>query len=258
MKKDTCCKRKYDRFFHLSMSQGQLRQRRGSTAEIMSKGSASSPLALSRSALLKASPQEHGPVRKLHIPLIYSLLPRFIQRCVASVPVLNRFSCPSWEARYLVLLGSYLYKFEDHVTQRDTPSHPKGSPLALSSLEAFIVDNNSLRCLPIGNERTPLEVGTLFCVSTFRKQYYYCASDHEQALVWVNSIMEAKQEAVKRSMGHAQTDSYPKSWEYYDRLGRSLKSQNERIRMRVERKELQELEMRPLMEGAPLSRGYFG
>jgi hypothetical protein len=106
-------------------------------------------------------------------------------------------------------LGSYLYKFEDDLTQREAPSQPKGSPLALTSIEAFIVDNNSLRYLPLGSEGTPFDHGTLFCVSTFRKQYYYCASDPEQALVWVNSIMEAKQEAIKRSMGHAQEDSHP-------------------------------------------------
>jgi hypothetical protein len=224
----------------------------------MSESSRSSPVALSRSALLQASPQEHGPVRKLHIPLFYSLLPRLMQKCLAAVPVLDRFTCPRWEARYLVLLGSYLYKFEDHVPQRDAFSHPKGSPLTLSSVEAFIVDNNSLSFLPFDSERTPFEAGTLFCVSTFRKQYYYCANDPEQALVWVNSIMETKQEAVKRSMGHAQKDSYPKAWEYYDQLGRNLRSQKERIRMRVERKALQEFEMSPLMEGTPLSGGYFG
>ena len=238
------------------MSQAQLRQRQRSN-QTMSKRSISAPL--SRSALLEASPQEHGLVQKLHVPVFYSILPYFIQKCLASVPMLKQLVCPRWETRFLVLLGSYLYKFEDDgFNKKDAPSHPKGSPLALDSIEAYIVDKDALRNLSLDQERRFLEAGTVFCVSTFRKQYYYCVSDHEQATVWVNSILDARQEAIKRSMGHAEKDSYPKAWEYYDQLGRNLKKQKERIRMRVERKELQELEMSQLTEGAPFSSGYFG
>lgn len=239
------------------MSQGQLRQRQRTT-HTMTKRNTSSPAALSRSALLEASPQQHGLVQKLHVPLFYNILPRFMQKCLASVPMLEWCICPRWEARYLVLLGSYLYKFEDDGSKRGAPSHPKGSPLDLSSIEAYTVDNDTLKNLSLNSDRRPLEAGTVFCVSTFRKQYYYCVSDHEQATVWVNSILEARQEAIKRSMGHAQKDSYPKAWEYYDQLGRNLKNQKERIRIRVERKEFQELEMSQLTEGAPFSAGYFG
>lgn len=250
-------KNKYDCFPPFRMTQGQLHQRRRTTTA-MSQQDTSSPVALSRPALLKASPQEHGLVQKLHVPLFYSILPRFMQKCISSTRMLGRCLGPRWEARYLVLLGSYLYKFEDDNSKRGAPSRPKGSPLALSSIEVYVVGDNDLRNLAIDRETLPFEDGTVFCVSTFRKQYYYCVSDHEQATVWVNSILEARQEAIKRSMGHAQKDSYPKAWEYYDHLGQNLKNQKERIRQRMERKELQELEMSQLSEGAPLSSGYFG
>lgn len=245
---------KYDYFF-IIMSHVQLRRRQRST-QTLSKQNTSAPL--SRAALLEASPQEHGLVQKLHVPLFYSIFPYFIQKCLASIPVLKQLVSPRWETRYLVLLGSYLYKFDDEGYKKVAPSQPKGSPLALSSIDVYIVDKDDLRNLSFEGQREFLEAGTVFCVSTFRKQYYYSVSDHEQATVWVNSILDARQEAIKRSMGHADKDSYPKAWVYFDHLGRNLKNQKERIRIRVERKDIQELEMSQLKEGAPFSSGYFG
>jgi hypothetical protein len=165
------------------------------------------------------------------------------------------FFAPKWERRYLVLLGSFLYKFADNLERQQ----PKGSPLPVDTIDVFLVEQGDSRGFEgvfLDESSVPSGCKSVFCVSTFRKRFYYAVADREQALLWVNALLEAKQEAVRRSMGHAHEDSYPKSWEYYDRLGQSLRRQKDRIRQRMDEKNLQELEMSQLSDGGPLPRGY--
>jgi len=206
--------------------------------------------------MLQASPQHHGYVMRLRVSPFYAILPRLLQKLISRLwsAIASFVGAPRWERRYLLLLGSYLYKFEDA-----TRPNPKGSPVPLEAVDVHLINlaypddvdtmgEESLRQLPVG-------YGGVFVVCTLRKKYYYATSSREEALTWVNSIRQARQEAITRSMGHAPSDSYPKSWEYYDQLGTKFVKTKDRIRAKVE-----EMEMTSSFgeTSGPLPRGYFG
>ena len=200
------------------------------------------PVALNATSMLRGSPQHHGAVRKLHIPLLYSFLPRFIQRLILRfLP----FLAPSWRAWYLILLGAYLYKFE-----AANSNEPKGSPLGVESIDKlYLVSNEEL-----DRSLTMTGTGSIFCVTTvLGKKHYYQAE--EDAELWIRSLGQARQEAIRRRLGHAPEGSYPPAWAAYDRLGESCRQRKERVKRRVE-----ELEMRSLVadDGGVMPRGYFG
>lgn len=202
-----------------------------------------------------ASPQQDGMVMKLHVSPLYSILPRFLQKWILKLWFLS-FLRPSWKPRYLMLLGSYLYKFKDG-DQRNINQQPKGAPVPIDGIDAHLVGANENSVVALTQQ---LLVGhsTVFCISTLRKQYYYACVSRKEALTWVNGLREARQEAVTRSMGHAARDSYPQSWTYFDSLGANLVSSKDRIRTRIEQGNLRELEMSNLSEGGPAPRGFYG
>lgn len=220
--------------------------------------------ALTVRSMQKASPQHMGDVRKLDVSVVYLMLPRWIQRWIWKLWCLS-FLRPSWKPRYLILLGSYLYKFKkshggDWMTQP-----PTGSPVPLDEVSVHLLDASAIRrsseedAMVALCKWSGLDTGSsFFCISTFRKKYYYSCANPEEALVWVNTLREARQEVMTRTMGHATKDSVPSSWTHYDNIGASLVRRKERIRTRLQESNLRELEMSNLMEGGPIPRGYYG
>jgi PH domain len=210
-------------------------------------------------SMQRASPQHMGNVMKLQVSIPFTLLPRFLQRWILKLWFLS-FLRPSWQPRYLILLGSYLYKFKndrgDLLSQK-----PNGSPVRIDDINVHIVNsadrdgNDAVVAIHSFDNITHLSV---FCVSTFRKNYYYACTNHDEAMVWVNTLREAHQEVITRTMGHASKDSFPSSWTYYDNLGKDLVERKDRIRLRLQQSNLRELEMSNLTEGGPIPRGYFG
>ena len=205
--------------------------------------------------MLQALPQEHGYVMKLHMPQFYSILPRFLQKLICRIWFLS-FLAPKWQQRYLILLGSFMYKFMDD-SSLSLP--PKGSPIPVDSLDVNFLEGAALESDDVaGGIELPSGCSSVFVVSTFRKKQYFAVRDREQAMIWVNSLREARQEAITRSMGHAPDESYPKSWTYFDNRGRSLMQSRERIRTKLDQNSLREMEMSNLAEGGPVPRGYYG
>lgn len=228
------------------MSQ-ELRQRKSSTLTAPAAAGG-----LTRTAMLQASPQEHSPVQKLHVPLFYTILPICMQKCVA------RIFPPRWKARYLVLLGSYVYKFNQYPETGQSggsSENIKGSPIPIDSMDVYLIERDEL--FDLFSVDLPLGYTAVLCLSTLTKTQYYAVHDREEGLTWVNSLRQAKEEAVKRSMGHAMIDSYPQSWTYYDRLGQKALEGKDRIKKRL--RDHQELEMSQLVggEGGPAPRGYY-
>ena len=200
-------------------------------------------IGLSAETLTDSSPQHHGPVLKLHIPLFFDMLPVCFQRILLVIGI-----SPSWKQRYLILCGSFLYKFKDN-----TSKIPKGSPFEVktTTIEILTLDESpEIGSLPPG-------YSTVFSVCTLRKKHYYAVRDKEEAMLWIRSMTEAKQEIITRTMGHSKVP-YPKSWAYFDSLGASLVKSKERIRKRMEDSRLREMEMTSFTEGGPLPRGYYG
>ena len=205
---------------------------------------------LSASAMINASPSQQGTVFKLQVPLLYSVLPAFLQRIICSWSCLACLA-PIWKERYLIQIGNFLYRFED--SQSKTP---KGAPVALDSVQVRMAsslneDGMEFAALPPG-------VGAVFCVSTYRKRQYYAVSSREETVAWTNSIRDGREEATRRSMGHTQNVPYPKSWEYFDNLGMNYLNSKERIKSKLAEKEAKEMEMTNFVEGGPIPRGYFG
>lgn len=217
---------------------------------------------LSVQAMERASPQQTGSVRKLRVPFLYTMLPHFLQQVVLKVSCFA-FLRPTWQSRYLIVLGSYLYKFKGNDSPNVLHQQPNGSPVRLDNLNVHLVttrsghdDYDALMATKLLNVRG--NGSCVFCVATFRKKYYYACSNHEEALLWVNTLREAGEECVRRTMGHASKDSYPHNWTYYDSLGDDLANRKERIRTRLQQSNLRELELSNFSEGGPLPRGYYG
>ena len=242
--------------------QQEIRQRK-SNAPIMTTTPSSSSrrtVALSAPQMLQASPQHYEFVMKLRISAFFSILPGFLQSLICRFSFLS-FLAPSWERRFLILLGGYLYKFTNDA---DPTKEPKGSPLDISCVDINLLDAD--RVVP-GHEDAALALSLLpppggcqgvFVVSTLRKKHYYATTTVQDAETWINSLRQAREEAIKRSMGHAAAESYPSQWTYYDRLGKSLADRKDRIRRRMQESRLQEIEMSNLTEGGAAPRGYYG
>lgn len=228
--------------------------RRSTTTPATMSGEETYPFApgtgLSANAMIDAAPQQHGSVLKLHVPLFYTILPAFIQRLILTWSCLKSFA-PSWKERHLILCGSYLYKFKDR-----SSNIPKGSPFDIETLTTDILRTRADVSFPeIGD--LPAGYTSIFTVSTLRRKHIYAVSDNEEAMLWVRSLHEARQEGITRNMGHASNLPYPSSWKYFDSLGKGLVKSKARIRNKMEESSLKEMEMTAFTDG-PLPRGYHG
>lgn len=221
-------------------------------------------------SLQQASPQHMGQVEKLHIPFLYSILPIYLYQYMLKVWCFKLLLLPTWQPRYLIVLGSYLYKFKYNTihTDQQEQQQPNGAPVRLDHLNVYLVTSKAsssyedsivyLASRKTGSIYPSSSSSCIFCVSTFRKKYYYSCRNHEDAIVWVNTLREASQECIKRNMGHAVSDSYPSNWIYYDCLGQDLVDRKDRIRTKLQQNSLRELEMNQYNDGGPIPRGYYG
>jgi|Transcript_3135 hypothetical protein len=207
---------------------------------------------LSAKSLLESSPGQHGPALKLHVPAIYQISPTCFQRILSSGWVPG-FMAPHWTERHLVQLGSFLYRFTS-----ERSSEPKGSPIQLETVEARVVSEDEyLDGLELMFQQLPAGYDAVFVVSTFDKTQYFAVSSEEESTTWVNSMREGRQAAITRSLGHSSNVPYPKSWEYFDRLGASLMKRKERIKHKMAEKEM-EMTSFDAGSGGSLPRGYYG
>ena len=233
----------------------ELRMRRSSS----SGDGISRPSGLTAQALIIAKPAFHGVVHKLHVPTMYFLLPSCLQRLLASQFMSALRLYPRWADRHLVLLGKFLYRFID-----DQAYSPKGSPLKVNEINVHICERNDdgdMDCFDFIFDHLPPDCSSVFAVQRFNKKQYYAVGTKEEATCWVNSIREARQAEITRSMGHASHVPYPKSWDYYDTLGNRLAGGKERIRKRLLESNNKQMDVSSLDFGGsvgPIPRGYYG
>jgi hypothetical protein len=180
----------------------------------------------------------------------------FLQRIIARVWLFS-WLAPTWEKRYLVIVGSYLYKFKD-----ESSTSLSGSPAYLGSMEASSIIRDSMRIqdsdVAVALDIAPNGYSTLFVVSTGYRRHYYAAPSEEVARMWVATLVQARQEAITRSMGHAAPESYPAEWDSFDRVGEASLRRKETMRFRLQELSSRELEMSSFNEGGALPRGYYG
>lgn len=208
---------------------------------------------LSANRMIAASPSHQGKVHKLQIPLLFSVLPAFLQRIICSYSILS-FLAPKWKERYLIQIGNYVYRFSS-----PNSSTPKGSPVALEMItDVQLFTSQSSSHDGVEFVSTPPSVGAIFCISTYGKRQYYGVSTRDEAFTWINSLQEGKQEATRRSMGHADSMPYSKQWQYFDNLGANFVKSKDRIKNKIVETETREMEMTTFGERGAIPRGYYG
>ncbi|KAL7546067.1 hypothetical protein ACHAWF_009407, partial [Thalassiosira exigua] len=205
---------------------------------------------LSAGALLAASPTHAAPAMKMHVPVFYAVLPAtvqwFLMRCCP------RGWSPQWKRRHLVAVGEYLYRFKD-----EGGSSPKGAPIPVTTLDARIVSNGddegefglAFNLLPEG-------CTAVFEISSVGKTQYFAVETREEAMTWVNSLQQMRQDAITRNMGHSRDVPYPPAWKSFDASAKRLREQKTRIKNRLEAMDRKEQEMQSL--GGSGGVGYFG
>ena len=129
---------------------------------------------------------------------------------------------------------------------------PKGKPIFLQSIEHVeAISINS------ANSNISIEHGLLYymlpsmfssmlVIHMARKTQFYLLDDPDEAAVWVNSLRQAKQETITRSMGHSRIP-YPKTLSYFDKLASEYNKKKFEIKKRIERLENREMEMSSLV-----------
>mmetsp|Transcript_37694 Transcript_37694/g.79462 ORF Transcript_37694/g.79462 Transcript_37694/m.79462 type:complete len:242 (-) Transcript_37694:120-845(-) len=239
------------------MSSGELRQR---NVPQNARAPSSDPFAmlnydeahLSASALLSASPVHSGFVMKIHVPALYTFLPAtvqwFLSRCCP------KSWSPTWKRRYLIALGEYMYRFKD-----EGGGTPKGSPIPVATTDVRIVsreDDDGIGELGAVFDMLPDDCNAIFEVSSIGKTQYFSVESREEAMIWVNSLRQMRQDAITRHMGHSKNIPYPKEWESFDASAKRLKDKKSRIKSKMEAMDKKEYEMRSLAGGGGSIGGY--
>ncbi|KAL7542846.1 hypothetical protein ACHAXR_012944 [Thalassiosira sp. AJA248-18] len=202
---------------------------------------------LSASALLAASPTHSGAAMKMHVPAIYTFLPAtvqwFLSRCCP------KSWSPQWKRRYLVALGEYVYRFKD-----EDGSSPKGAPIPVATTDVRIVSGASSSDvndeLNVVFDPLPEGCNAVFEVSSIGKTQFFAVESREEAMMWVNSLRQLRQDAITRNMGHSKDIPYPSDWKSFDVSAKRLKDQKMRIKNRLEAMDKKELEMQALGGGS--------
>lgn len=212
---------------------------------------------LSAGALLAASPIHSAPAMKMHVPVLYTFLPTtvqwFLSRCCP------RSWSPQWKRRYLIALGEYLYRFKD-----EDGKSPKGSPIPVATVDARIVSNDNAHGSEFSDigefnlvlDMMPEGYDVMIVVSSIGKTQYFAVEGREEAMTWVNSLRQMRQDAVTRNMGHAKDIPYPKEWKSFDASAKRLKDQKMRIKIKLEAMNKKEQEMQSLGGGGAAGMGY--
>uniref|UniRef100_A0A7S0AM20 PH domain-containing protein n=1 Tax=Minutocellus polymorphus TaxID=265543 RepID=A0A7S0AM20_9STRA len=209
---------------------------------------------LSARVLLNSSPAQEEMVLKLHVPALYPFVPSCLQRVLSSrwLRVLNLY--PRWTERHLILIGKYLYRFTD-----DNAAKPKGAPVPVEAINTHVCAAEDDDDMDFIWDHLPPGCDSIFTVSTFGKTQYFAVTSREDANTWVNSLREARQSAITRSMGHASHVPYPAAWQYIDSLGVSLARSKDRIHKKLAESKMKQMDIGTFGDVAgPMPRGYYG
>mmetsp|Transcript_1708 Transcript_1708/g.1817 ORF Transcript_1708/g.1817 Transcript_1708/m.1817 type:complete len:223 (-) Transcript_1708:275-943(-) len=213
---------------------------------------------LSAQSMLDATPFHEGQCLKLHLPLFFVVCPPFIKRQIFRLSAITRLLQikPTWKQRHLILLGKYLYKFQDI-----TSSKPKGCPISLESMISIVsvdeYDEDTVDGIHILFNYLPPGFKFIIAVSTLYKTQYFALSSSEESVTWINSLREAKQESITRAMGHSRVP-IPSSWEFIDNMADDLCKRKESIKARLNSTENRNMDMSMFEAGGPASRGIMG
>ena len=220
--------------------------------------------ALAASNLLKSNPTQSGQVYKLNIPFFYAFLPLWLKAFLRYVPFAESLGLiPSWKKRYLVQIGKYVYRYQIN-SQGGNKMTPKGTPMPLETIQcqrnqmtSSGVQSNSCDEIISFARDVPSSCHGFFSITSSGETRYYAVSTPDDATVWINSLREGRQSVIERNMGHDRRP-YPENWRYIDVMGEQKYNRNKRIKEKMDRSNMKELEMMELMGGAGVRSGHFG
>lgn len=188
---------------------------------------------------------------KIHIPAVYSFLPATIQWLFSRFCV--KSWSPQWKRRYLIAIGEYVYRFQD-----EDSLTPKGSPLPVATTDARVISNDELASGDFGVifDLLPEGCNAMFELSSIGKTQYFAVESREEAMMWVNSLRQMRQDSITRNMGHSKDIPYPQAWKAFDASAKRLRDQKTRIKRKLEAIDMKEQEMQSL-GGVSAGTGYF-
>lgn len=222
----------------------ELRRRPNGTATATAKANVDEPYlgkGLAASSMLQAAPSQSGPAMKLHVPILYSILPDFLRTFIRYC---FKGLAPTWKPRFLIQIGNFMYKFVD-----ENSRSPKGSPLSVEEMDVYLLEDfhNGVDGVDQCDIPSLENFEGFFCIATLRKRQYFAVPTADDARVWVNTLRQARQDAVTRRMGHARDQPYP--YEYFDSIASSLVLSKDRIRTRIQESQLREMELTAMGTG---------
>jgi len=190
------------------------------------------------------------------------------ERCSVNrgITCTNTWFQPFWNERYLIAIGSYLYKFQPNSTTttpinitsastnttstNTTHTNPntdkmtiKGSPLPLDQLSMSLTSQTQFGIIDHHHHHhhrtTTLpshpQCNGYFYITYNCKTNYYATSTREDAITWINTLNQLKQETITRQMGHAKYKGYEDKYVYLDMLALRLSEKKHRIKERLRR-----------------------
>jgi hypothetical protein len=218
---------------------------------------------INASTLLNSSPSHHSQVMKLNIPVLFSLSPEWLQNILRYCP--SPFK-PSWNERYLIQIGKYLYRlsYKTGASHSAPQMKSKGSPIPLDQIQIKLISKSNILLDYDTEIRSLREDLPSFCDGFFSISFggntkYYACQTEEDAVTWVNSLQEGRQGAITNNMGH-DLRPYPKNWKYIDTLGEQLYKKKDRIKEAIRRNENHQMEMMNLNDygHSAMPRGFYG
>jgi len=147
-----------------------------------------------------------------------------------------------------------VYRFKD-----EDGSTPKGSPIPVATTDARIIsdhddENGEFR---IVHDLLPEGCNAVFEISSIGKTQYFAVESREEAMIWVNSLRQMRQDAITRQMGHSKNIPYPPEWKSFDASAKRVKDQKTRIKSKMQAMDKKEQEMQQLGGGSgPASMGF--
>eukprot|EP00475_Leptophrys_vorax_P029782 TRINITY_DN4401_c0_g1_i1.p1 TRINITY_DN4401_c0_g1~~TRINITY_DN4401_c0_g1_i1.p1 ORF type:complete len:192 (-),score=39.92 TRINITY_DN4401_c0_g1_i1:61-636(-) len=140
-----------------------------------------------------------------------------VQLAGSVLKLVSQMCFTTWNERYLVLQGGYIFKFDSPQSSKQ-----KGSPIELLSCQI--------------QETTMSHQHFVLSLSTIRKDYCFAFKSSDELATWVNAIKQAQTRAVRRSLGHEKSSNEE---QLADSIARDILDTKQRIEEREASREVE-------------------
>jgi hypothetical protein len=122
----------------------------------------------------------------------------------------------------------------------------KGAPVPMDTMEARLYNLDEMtQEFGFG---LPNDCEAVLKLTSVGKIQYFALSDKEEALTWVNTLKQMRQDCITRKMGHSSVP-YPREWVAFDAAAKNLREKKRRIKEKMELIDKREIEMQSMGGG---------